>query len=146
MPASRPLSRQTVTEGSILVLPSYAFVFCAVGLIFLFQSPARTASPAFDSAKWALSWLGTDPIRTWACIFLTIGASEIVSGLVGQRQLFTWLLVAGAGVCAFWATLLFWSASASPFVSFTAGVWVSHSGWCHIASIRSLSRDWVVKS
>lgn len=144
MPTSRPLTRQSVTEGSILVLPSYSVVFCAVGLIFLWQDPNRTTSPAFDSAKWVMSWTG-DPIKAWALVFLIIGMAEATAGILQRRRLFTWLLVAAAGLCAFWATLLFWSAASSPLVSFTAGVWVSHSAWCHIASIRSLTRDLVVR-
>lgn len=146
MPAVRPLTWRNITEGSVLVLPSYAIVFIAIGAIFLAQSPIRTTSPAFNSAKWALHWTGTDPIKTWAFVFLALGLAEVIAGALENRRAFVWLLVAAAGVCAFWATLLFWSAASSPVVSFTAGVWVSHSAWCHIASIRSLSRDWVVKA
>jgi hypothetical protein len=146
VPTRQAMTRRTVTEGSVLVLPSYPLAFSLLGAALLLQSAARTASPAFDSAKWVMGWAPLDPIRAWSFIFLAIGITEAVAGLAGRRRAFTWLLVAGAGVCAFWATLLFWSAGSNPVVSFTAGIWVSHSAWCHIASVRSLSRDWVVKS
>lgn len=146
MPDRQALTRQTVTEGSVLVLPSYPIVFCLLGAVLLMQGATRTSSPAFASAKWVMSWTPVDPVHAWALVFLGLGAAEFLTGATGHRSAFKWLLVAAAGVCAFWATLLFWSATSSPLVSYTAGIWVSHSAWCHIASIRSLTRDWVVKT
>lgn len=146
MPSHQALSRATVTEGSVLVLPSYPTAFCLLGITFLLQGVTRTSSPAFASAKWVMEWAPVSPIRAWSLVFLGIGVAEVVARWRGKRRAFTWLLVAGAGVCAFWATLLFWSATGSPLVSFTGAIWVSHSAWCHIASVRSLTRDWVVKS
>lgn len=144
MPHNQPLNAHTVTQGSVLVLRAYPAAFTLVGLVLLVQSPPRTSSAAFDSARWVLSWTPA-PIRSWALVFLAIGVAEAMAWWLERRSLFKWLLVAGAGVCGFWSTLLLCSAATDPFVSFTGAIWVGLAAVCHMASIRSLARDVVLR-
>lgn len=139
VPYRQPLNRRTVTEGSIMVLPAYPIVFYWSGLFLLFQGASRTSSPAFDAAKWVF------PIHTWAVVFLTIAAFETWALLTHRRVAFKYLLVAGCSVTCFWLGLILCSAFASSVVSFAGVGWIGGWAWAHIASIRSLTRDVVIK-
>lgn len=145
MPNSgRPLRRETVTEGSVLILPVYPASFTLIGLTLLLQDDARSSSPAFLAAKWIMSWTH-DPIHTWGFLFLGLALLEWGAMFAQQRTLFMWLLVVGCGYATCWAALLLSSAFIDPFVSFTGAVWVGVVALAHIASVRSLARDVVLK-
>lgn len=145
MPTEDPLNKQHVTEGSTDVLPAYPISFVSVGLLLIGQDTHRTDSHAFDGARQVFDWLPWDPMHTWAVVFLSIGLVEAWAWRKEDRRLFRWCLIVGAGVVAFWATLLLLSAFADPLVSFTGAVWLYFIAWCHKASVKSLSRDKVFK-
>lgn len=130
-----PLAKDKVTQGSQVILPAYPILFLVIAGFFLFQNESRTEGDAFEVALMVLS------IRGWGVVFLVIGAFE-VSCLFSHRRLpFMWSLVVGTGMCAFWAILLFASATRNDSVSWTSGVWVLFAAVAHIASVRSLARD-----
>lgn len=141
---TQPLRGRFVTEGSVLILPAYPLAFLTVGLIFRFQSPERSSSPAFGSAKFIMGWTG-NPIHAWGLVFVALALCETVAALLELRRVFTWCLVGGSGLCGFWATLLFTSAGTSHVVSYSGGVWIMLVAWAQIASVRSLTRDTVIK-
>lgn len=130
-----PLTRGHVTQGSEIILPAYPTLFLVIAGFFLFQDDSRTQGAAFEIALMVTS------IKGWGVLFLVMGAVE-VSGLMShKRKMFMWMLVFGAGLCAFWATLIFTAAARNDMVSWTSGVWVLFAAVAHIASVRSLARD-----
>lgn len=74
-----------------------------IGILRLWESPNRTASPAYSSAK-----LLPFPIKAWGVLFIAVALLVAISS---NRR---WALLAGcvlgAGVWGFWAGLLFASA------------------------------------
>lgn len=135
MVGSSPLTRSSVTQGSQVILPAYPILFLVIAGFFLFQDASRTSGAAFEVA------LMLTPVKGWAIIFLVVGAVEVFCLMGHKRRTFMWSLVAGTGLCTFWAILLFAAAGRNETVSWTSGVWVLFAAVAHIASVRSLARD-----
>lgn len=133
-----PLTWRTVTQGSQVILPAYPGMTCALGLFFLIQASSRTSSPAFDPAKSLMS------IHMWGTLFLALGLFEVLCFIIGNRMWLRWALVAGCGLCGFWAVLLLKAAHDDVNVSYTGFVWVFFAGLAHLASARSVVKDVVV--
>jgi hypothetical protein len=157
MPEREPLTKNTVTEGSVVVLPAYPALFIVIGCAFLLQAGSRTSGHAFDTPKFLMAWTDA-PMRAWGVLFLLVGVPELLVLLTGllpnwlllsaphwQRRAFKYLLVVGTGMCGFWLGLLLYSALTDPFVSFIGATLFGFAAWCHVASIRSLTRDLVFK-
>ena len=135
MPRNTPLKKNTVTQGSQVILPAYPILFLLIAGFLLFQDPSRTQGESFEVALMIVS------IGGWGLVFLLIGAVQVFCLMGHRRKTFMWSLVARTGMCAFWAILLFASATRNHSVSWTSGVWVMFVAVAHIASVRSLSRD-----
>lgn len=131
--------RREVTAGSRLILPAYPLLAVALGLLFIFQSPSRTSGAAYDVAKQVL------PICWWGVLFLALGLLKAVAWVTGSRAMFMACLTIGAGLCGFWAVLVAAAAYASDTASYTSALWVLFVTLAHLASIKSLTTDRVVR-
>lgn len=145
MTRSDPLRKTTVTEGSQVILPAYPILLLLVAGFLLFQSPSRTSGESWEVAKVVLQWSPWGPIQTWGAVFAIIGALEVFGLVWHRRVMFMRLLVAGAALSGFWGTLFLAAAAQSEHVSWTSGLWVWFVAVAHIASVRSLARDRVVR-
>lgn len=146
MPEREPVVRETVTEGSVVVLPAYPTLFSLLGLAAM---PAgRTTAPAFDAPKYLLEWTG-HPMQGWGMLFLAFGLIQYTVLLAGgrlphQRRWVIRTLRFGTGLCGFWCGLFLYSALTDPVVSFFGAILMLFAAWCHVASIRSMARDLVL--
>jgi hypothetical protein len=129
-----PLTRATVTAASRVMLPLYPALYLGVGIAFLAQDAARTSGPAFDVAKMVM------PIPAWGALFVAVAVVEIVALLAHHRAAYQLALIPGAWLAGFWAVVVLGSAVASPFVSYTSGMWVAGMAVAQAASARSLAR------
>jgi hypothetical protein len=144
VPYRQPLNRWNVTEGSVLVLPAHATLFALIGTALLTMSPRRTSSHGFDAAKAILSWTGHS-IHAWGICFLTLAVVELWVGARERRRTFTLLLVANCGILGGWGGMFLWQALTDPVVSFLGTILFAYAAWCHVASIRSLTRDRIIR-
>jgi hypothetical protein len=146
MPHTTPLRRDSVTEGSLVILPAYPILMLLVAGFLLFQSPSRTSGESWEIARMVLDWGPWDPIQAWGAVFMLIGAAEVFALFWHRRRIMMQMLITGAALSGFWGTLFLASAAQSEYVSWTSGLWVWFVAVAHIASVRSLARDNVARS
>lgn len=125
--------RQRLHVGSRVMLPTYTILYLALGFTFTVQSPKRTSTGAFVVATQLM------PIRAWGFLFLVSGLVMLAAAAFRNLSVVVRVLVLAAGICAFWAVLLFVSAAQNPSASFTASYWVAGMAVAHFASARAVA-------
>lgn len=145
MSNAAPLRRDSVTEGSLVILPAYPILLLLVAGFLLFQSPSRTSGESWEIARLVLDWGPWDPIQAWGVVFMAIGGAEVFALFWHRRRVMIQMLILGAALSGFWGTLFLAAAAQSEQVSWTSGLWVWFVSVAHIASVRSLARDNVVR-
>lgn len=143
-----PLTRSTVTASSQLMLPTYPVFALVVGLSYVLGDPSRTASPAFDYVRDIM------PIAWWGCMFIAISAGMTTALLLHHRRVMVAALCFALGCYSMWVVGYMCSLfnvgnssfpSLNPDMPFTA-VWLwSFVCVAHVASLRSLTRDVVIR-
>ena len=134
-----PLTWNTITSASKVMLPVYLATYALLGLELLLQDPQRTSTPAFDPAKLLMTWL-PNPMQGWGVVFLAIATYEALALARRQRIWEVTALGLGLGMAAFWMTLLLVAAGTDDRVSYTSGTWLLIPVAAHFASMISLTR------
>jgi hypothetical protein len=96
-----------------MMLWVYPLVTLLYGSLYMFQSPARLQSGAFELAK------GLWPLRTWGLIFLCVAALKIACILVGTGRAYIAMMCLGAGLYTWWGVLFLGSAVTNHTASYT---------------------------
>lgn len=127
-----PLTRETVTVASRVMLPAYVVFFVVVGANYLIADGTATSNPALRFVDSVM------PLHAWGWLF--IGCSLIMAGALAthRRILYRWALRMCALSILFWATVIAWaslSASATPF----AAAWPAFVATACYATDRSLA-------
>lgn len=96
-----PLTRDTVTAASRIMLPTYVAMFAAIGLSYVLgPHKIAAASPALAFADRMM------PLPAWGALFL--GCSTVMAGalLTHRRMLYRWALrMCGVSMCI-WAVVI----------------------------------------
>lgn len=129
-----PLTRETVTAASRIMLPTYVILFIVIGANYLTTpEPRLLASPAL---AYASAWM---PLDAWGWTFLTVAALMLIALVSGKRGLFRYALLVAMIAMLVWAGVLAlagFRANASP----SAWIWPGFVAAACLASYRSLSR------
>lgn len=128
-----PLTRETVTAASRVMLPTYVVLFIVIGANYLTTpEPRLLASPAL---AYASAWM---PLNAWGWTFLTVAALMLIALLSGRRGLFRYALLVAMIAMIVWAGVFILAAfrgGASP----SAWIWPAFVAAACLASYRSLS-------
>ena len=126
-----PLTRDSVTAASRVMLPTYVVFFALLGMNYTITGTRLLESPALEYADRIL------PLPAWGCMFLTMSAVMAVALMQRERLWFRfalWLAIVCLGV---WAVVFLLAAiltDASP----TAATWPAFAAIACFASDRSL--------
>lgn len=132
-----PLSRDSITASSRVMLPVYAVFSCYLAACYTLGDPDRTATPSFDVIREVLP----GGIRTWGFVMFGLAVIEVAALISRRRLWFVFALCVGFGCYISWAFGFLVAALTVESASLSGpGVWL-FVALCHIATLQSLTRD-----
>lgn len=127
-----PLTRDSVTAASRIMLPTYVVFFAALGLNYLIADGTASASPA-------LAYIDTlMPLKVWGAVFLCCSALMVVAMLRRGRTLFRFPLRFCALAMIVWAGFIA-AASITGNATPLSAAWAAFIAVACLASDRSLA-------
>jgi hypothetical protein len=130
-----PLTRQTVTAASRVMLPVYPILAAWMGVAYLFGGPARTSGASYTAAK---SWL---PIPTWGAMFIVLAVLLLIGYAQRSRPMVAFALTVTAAAYTVWAACFVWSLFTVTDASLVAPAWPLFVAVACFASATSVIRS-----
>jgi hypothetical protein len=127
-----PLTRDTVTAASRVMLPTYVAFFTVLGVNYIAARGTADASPPLAFANDVM------PLPAWGGMFLGCALLMASALLLRRRLLYRFALRMCALSMLFWAAIIAaasWAGDATPF----AAAWPAFAAAACIASDRSLA-------
>jgi hypothetical protein len=127
-----PLTRQTVTVASRVMLPTYVAFFAILGANYLIADDTAAASPALVFADNVM------PLHAWGWLFIGCAGIMLAALFTHRRNLYRWALRSCGLSMLFWSAVIAWaslSGDATPF----AAAWAAFVTTATYATDRSLA-------
>lgn len=128
-----PLTRETVTIASRLMLPVYMVVSGYIGLCYILSPDERLQGASLAVARLLL------PMWAWGLLALVLAGGVLVAILSHSRGVAVVALCMGAAAYLVWACFYAISIWVDPAASYVSPIWPLLASAAHVASALSLS-------
>src|SRR5689334_18669953 len=129
-----PLTKQTVTVASRLMLPVDAVLSLWIGAAWFFQDNVRTHVPALYAVR--AVW----PIEATGALIFTVGALIVVAMFTRKRVVGATMVLAGCFCYLLLSVAIAVSVWTQP-ASYSAPAWPLYVALAHLATALSLAAD-----